>query len=374
MSTTTPATPKAPRASYYAEQPLAAVKVDAEAGILRDVAIMSIGEAAGHGERVDMATLQALFQLGAGRSVKAFLNHSWNPNPTEVVGVFTGLYIDAAAGVLRAAQFQALNSWRKHAPQAFDTLFELAATAPETFGVSVVINRELEDATDGGTPYIRPTLLESADFVSSPAANRALFSKKSEEVDSVVPAVKPNNALAVSNFLIQQKIMKAIYSKYSERPAALAYAVKQLAEGEGVTEDQAIAATEAKLAADDVAAKDATIAAQAAKIAELEAAIAALQPKEVEVEEMSKAKAELESKLSAESAKSAEFSAKLEEANKQIAEYAARARRFGTAPVKTGKAGESQRTATRSEFNKMNHAERDQFFRDGGKLTDEPAA
>lgn len=360
MSHQQPITPKAPRASYYAAAPLASSKVDVEAGILRDVAIMTIGEAATHGERVDMATLQALFTLGQGKSVKAYMNHSCNPDPTEVIGVFTGFYIDSASGILRASQFTALKAWRTHAPQAFDTLFELASTAPDTFGISVVIDRDTQEAADGGYPYIRPTCFESADFVSCPSANKALFSKGE------------NNALDVSTNQIQQQItVKQIYAKYSAKPEAIAYAVKLLAETDGMTEDKAIAETDAKMAADDAAAKDALIAQQSAKIAELEAVISALQPKEVEVEEMSKAKAETEAKLSAESAKVLELTAKLATANAQIATYSAKQRRFGTAPVKTGQPeGAEQPKATRAEFDAMSHTERNKFMSAGGKLSE----
>jgi hypothetical protein len=367
----TPKAPQSVRAAYFHAASFSGGKIDIAAGIMRDVAIMSVGEAAGHSARVDMATLQSLFQLSQGKSIKAYINHDWNPKPTEVVGVFSGIYIDADAGVLRASQFQALSSWRKHAPQAFDTLFELAATAPDAFGVSVVIDQDLEEAPDGGYPFIRPMRFESADFVSSPAANKALFSKK-EEVDVLEKTLQQNAQEPVSSVSIQPTEspkpaphpfrMKSVFAKYADKPLALAYAVKQLAEGgDDMTEDKAIAATEAKLMEDEAAGKDATIAAQAKKISELEAQIAALMPKADEAEGMAKSKDEYAAKL-------ADMEKQLAEKNSLLSSYAKRFGRYGIAPVVVGTGDSGAKTCTAAEWATKSPAEKSDFSRNGGRI------
>lgn len=370
---------------YAAAAPLATAKVDAATGILRDVAIMSVGDAAGHDCVVDLATLTKLFELTQGKTVKAFVNHDWCPSPTEVVGVFSGLYIDAPAGVLRAAQFQALKSFREHNTKAFDTLFELAQIAPDSFGVSVSIYQELawkkadgtEILTDGWAPrpddavgegpFIRPTFIESADFVSSPAANKALFSSKHTETET--QSQKEIDATALSAQARKQQIetesqlaaskqkstltMKALYQKFKDNPKALTRAMQLAAEApaDAPKSDEVIIA-EVEDEIDEEAAK-----ALAAENADLKAKLAAAEAKV----------AELEPKA----AESAALSTKVTDLQKQVAQFTSRRGRFGAAPVAAGLPENKEApTITRAAFNALDHAARNAHMAAGGKLTD----
>lgn len=348
---------------HYTAAPLELTNVDPESGIMRNVALMSIGEALGHNCRVDLASLQGLFQLTTGKSIKAFLNHSYNPAPTEVVGVFTGIYIDAEKGVLRASQFKALDAFKNHNRQAYDTLFELAITAPDSFGVSVSIYQELEDAEDGGAAYIRPTSIESADFVSSPAANKALFSQNSaldvskEPIQEIIAEPAPRvvvEAVSLSKVNPNTTIImlaKSIYSAFKDRPEAILKAVAYAADApEGTTEEQVVGAIQEQLDAADQQAIIDENAALKSKVAELEAKVAELSPEAAKVEGMS---------------------AKIAEQDVQLAEFSKRTARFGVRALSVGKPVEGAAPAkvlTRAEFNALSPNDQSAHFSAGGKL------
>lgn len=348
---------------YYNDAPLQLTNVDPENGILRNVALMSIGEAAGHGCRVDLSTLQGLFGLTQGKSVKAFLNHSFNPAPTEVVGVFSGIYIDNEKGVLRASQFKALEAFKVHNRQAYDTLFELAITAPESFGVSVCIYQNLEPATDGGTDFIRPISIDSADFVSSPAANKALFSKEgidvseeaiqNESQDAPLPVAVEQNLSTPPAANNITKMSKAIYSAFKDRPEAIVKAIKYAAEApEGTTDEQVVSAVQEQLDAEDQAALIAERDALKAEVETLKAKIAELSPEAAKVEEMGK---------------------KIAEQEGQIAELSKRTRNFGVRPLNLGKPlAESKPalTCTPAEFSAKTPSEKMKFSREGGRIVE----
>ncbi len=351
---TPPAKPKA--CQYISAEPLAAAKVDAAAGILRDVAIMSIGEAAGHGCDVDTVTLTKLFELTQGKTVKAFLNHSWNPSPDEVVGVFSGLYIDTSTGVLRASQFQALGAFKTHNAKAYDTLFELAAIAPDSFGVSVSIYQDLawklSDGTEmltdgwgnkpekavGDKPFIRPTFIESADFVSSPAANTALFSRepkkpetKSQEALDIAAAkaTQEKQTEIQSQQLAAQKktfsTMKAVFAHFAANPKALPFIAKFTAEmPDGAKPEDVIAKVELALSEEEQAAVVAERDALKTQVSELQAEVAKLKP---------------------DADKTAELSKEVDGLKTQVAQFGKSRARFGATPIAIAKTGEGEKPA-----------------------------
>lgn len=356
--------------------PLTSSRVDAEKGIIRDVALISIGEAKGHEQRIDQKTLEMFYALVGGKTVKAFLNHTDNPKPTEAVGLYSGFYIDQKAGVLRASQFQAFKAFRENDPQAYQTLFEMADTAPDTFGISANFYHDLEQASDGGNPLSRPTLVESFDIVCTPAANKALFSvvdKVETQSQLVVDTDKKEVSEEVLNETQSQKIalsinsanqptitikMKAIYNAFKDRPEALARAVKFAAEApDGTTEAQVVDAVKTELDAIDQAALIAERDALAAKVAELTAQVAALTGIADTAEEMK--------------AKCSTLSANAEKQAALIAELSIGRSRYGVAPIKTGVAEVKEvKTITRAEFSILSPEAQNSHFRCGGKLSD----
>ncbi len=339
-------------AKYQSAAPLATSKVDAEAGIIRDVALVSIGEAAGHSTRIDQKTLEMFYALVNGQTVKAFINHSDNPKPTEAVGIYSGFYIDVAAGVLRASQFQAFKAFRENDTQAYDTLFEMAATAPESFGVSANFFLDLEKAADGGDPYARPTHVESFDIVCTPAANRALFSQKTIDTPpasvQVASVVETQSHLNKNNPLSK---MKSIYAKFATNPKALTRACQLAAEmPEGTKEEEIIDKVEEEVDAEAYAALVAERDALKATNAELSAKLAEQEPK---VEE------------------AAALSTKVSELTTQVAQLSKARGRFGAAPINTGAAaGKEPVIITRTQFDAMPHNERNAHMAAGGKITE----
>jgi len=172
--------------------------IDAVKGIMRDVSLMTEGEALGHGCWCDTKTLQSVFACAQRSPVKAYLTHGGFFQPDRLgdeVGLFSGLYIESHQ--IKARQFTFLKSFREGQPQKYDAIMELAAADPSLFGVSLSFSGRLAWAMPDGSdvpfdpdaempegalfdmPAVRVEKVYSADFVSDPAANaNGLFSER----------------------------------------------------------------------------------------------------------------------------------------------------------------------------------------------------
>ncbi len=151
---------------------------------MSDVSLLSVGPAIGHGLDIDEKSLQTAFEAVSGRSVKSYNNHGWCPAPTDIIGTFSGVYIDAAAGKLKARNF---NFLKTADAGVRERLLELAQTHPDVFGTSLNADLFAVWVMDDGSevpfspqrpegcsrenPCARFTRIWSADFVSDPAAN-----------------------------------------------------------------------------------------------------------------------------------------------------------------------------------------------------------
>jgi hypothetical protein len=129
------------------------------------VFILSEGEAKGHDLYVDSVSLEKAHSLmaKAKNGVKVKMNH--------------GSGLDAVVGFARNPRIEgdklvADLHLLKSSPH-YNLIKEMASEAPDQFGVSLAFMNETE--TIKGKDYIRPTKVESADLVSSPAANTSLF-------------------------------------------------------------------------------------------------------------------------------------------------------------------------------------------------------
>lgn len=359
------------KAKFAAIAPAAGLQVDAEKGIIKDVALVSIGDAAGHGLRVDMQTLKDFYALVQGKTVKAFINHEDNPKPTEAIGLYSGFYIDAEAGILRAAQFQAFKAFRENNKAEYDTLFEMASSAPEAFGISANFFYKTEDATDGGDPFTRPTHVESFDIVCTPAANKALFSReqkqnetKSQEVldaeikKATQEKLNETQSQLTTSLKSQFSTVKTVFAHFSKRPAALPLIAKFAAEmPEDAKPEDVIAKVELALNEEEQAALVAERDALKAEVETLKKELDALKPKEAE--------------LAALSIKHAELSKKSDEQAAETAQLKKLTARFGIKPIATGAPeGKEPATITRAKFNALSHADREIHMKAGGKLTD----
>ena len=174
-------------------------RVDKENGIIEGISILTTGEAKGHQMMISQKTLESSITLMLGKSLPAYLSHAGATGDrllTEA-GFFSGFYREK--NKIRASRFTALDTFKQYDREKYDRLFEIAEVAPETFGVSIVFEGQLFwEMSDGSEqtmevgldapenarfdyPTVRPLKITSADFVDTPAANRALFSEKGDK-------------------------------------------------------------------------------------------------------------------------------------------------------------------------------------------------
>lgn len=194
-----------------------APQIDHKAGIIRGVSVMTAGEVPDRGTYADMRTLQMLKiecdKYVSGVKVKA-------DHKSGIFGTAAYLKNFRIEGNQLKADLYVLESEENRAK-----LFEMASEIPDTFGLSVSIEQEIEEVA--GRLAIRPTAVDSIDLVTEPAANPAgLFSK---QVDA---NPKQNNTMTDSEFKalcdkfdlfskeVKEKMSKYDAALWPETPAA----------------------------------------------------------------------------------------------------------------------------------------------------------
>jgi len=279
--------------------------VDRASGMLRDVALLSVGEAKGHGIYIDERTIETSAEVVASRkgrlkaafrhpSILDYLTSHGADRMLEIPGYFSG--VAGKGDQLVAGAFQFYDTFKKTNADHVDTLLEMADKTPELFGVSIEpygylayvdenddefseppIDRELKY---NGLPALRVTDLSYAAFVDEPAANPggvfATLSKlpglgslfgggaqrrqlealgrlaeavavfcKTNGPDSAASDGKPALAEETNHDQVTMNTLTAIHAKYGSDPMKFASACKMLAEDQKLTIDQ----IDAKLAA-----------------------------------------------------------------------------------------------------------------------------
>ena len=193
-------------------------RVNRDAGEMYDVNILSLGEAKGHGMMISDLTLSTGLELLEEKNLPAYLSHS-NANGDRLLaeaGIFSGFYMQE--GKIKARKFKALDTFRRYDEEKFERLFEMAETAPDAFGVSIVFEGALFWETASGAeefsilserpedalfeyPTVEPLSISSADFVDQPAANPSLFAKgvdKENKVETMKTDIELANESASS--------------------------------------------------------------------------------------------------------------------------------------------------------------------------------
>jgi len=149
---------------------VAAGKIDAEAGVIRGVSLISEGPALGHGVMIDAKTIQqvkaAAEQYSGGLKVK--LDHSGGAG--DIIGYVDALRID---GKKLLGDLHLL----ENSPHRGYVL-EIAEKIPDTFGLSIAFSGPVEISGDKKTMLQRCSEIYSVDLVSEPAANEGLFQRK----------------------------------------------------------------------------------------------------------------------------------------------------------------------------------------------------
>lgn len=196
-------------------------RVDKSSGIIRGVCVMAAGILEDRGQTVDQTTLQQLKTACESYSngVKVRADHKSGIFSTSAV--LRNFRIEGNA--LRA-DLHALDS-----DENYDKLMEMAEEIPDTFGLSVSVEQELEER--GGKALIRIFKVGSVDLVNDPAAcPNGLFDKQlTRRVDATtkIKSMNPEDIL---------KQLTAISSKLEGFETRLAQFEKQ--KGEDKTGDK----------------------------------------------------------------------------------------------------------------------------------------
>ena len=163
--------------------------IDAAAATIKNVSVITVGEARGHGMRIDEKTLlqvKAAAETYAG-GLKVKTDHYSGFN--EIVGALKNFTIDGDQ--LRADLFLLKNH------DATARIIEMAELMPDTFGLSISFSGEHEE--DGDTTFARCSEIYSADLVDTPAANpTGLFSAKVDSMKTVMDEKQIADAIAAA--------------------------------------------------------------------------------------------------------------------------------------------------------------------------------
>jgi hypothetical protein len=151
--------------------------IDAEAGVIRGVSLITKGPALGHGVMIDDKTLAqvktAAEQYTGGLKVK--LNHSSGAG--DIIGYIDTLRIDGEKllGDLHLLQNSPHRSY----------ILEIADRIPDTFGLSIAFSGPSEKSSDKLTTLQRCSEIYSVDLVDSPAANPSgFFARKLKQLQN----------------------------------------------------------------------------------------------------------------------------------------------------------------------------------------------
>jgi len=187
--------------------------IDAAAATIKNVSVITAGEARGHGMQIDEKTLlqvKAAAETYAG-GLKVKTDHYSGFN--EIVGALKNFTIDGDQ--LRADLFLLKNH------DATARIIEMAELMPDTFGLSISFSGEHEES--GETVFARCSEIYSADLVDAPAANpTGLFSAKvdSEKKDMDEKQIADAIAAALAPVIAEMTDMKAKIAEMEYKPEA----------------------------------------------------------------------------------------------------------------------------------------------------------
>jgi len=156
---------------------VASGKINRKRGMISGVAVITAGEAKGHGLRVDLTTLEQVMACAedyVGGLAVRFAQEDHGGGAANIVGNLRNWRIDALEQMGGTPCLRAdLHLLKAH--DSYALILEMAETMPESFGLSIVFSGEHED-TEAGR-FARCTELYGCDIVKNPAANpTGLFS------------------------------------------------------------------------------------------------------------------------------------------------------------------------------------------------------
>ena len=228
--------------------------IDAAAATIKNVSVITVGEARGHGMQIDAQTLlqvKAAAETYAG-GLKVKTDHYTGFN--EIVGALKNFTIDGEQ--LRADLFLLKNH------DATARIIEMAELMPDTFGLSISFSGEHEES--GETVLARCSEIYSADLVDTPAANpTGLFSAKVDSMKTVMDEKQIADAIAAALAPVIED-MAALQAKLS---------ALEVDEEKEMTEDKPEEMTEDKAMVEHDEEKEDMTAKLSAELAELKALV-----------------------------------------------------------------------------------------------------
>jgi hypothetical protein len=224
--------------------------VDAEAGIIRGVSVVTEGPAKGHGMFADRKTLETVQACAAryANGVRVKVEHEGTL--LDTVGALRNFRIENAVLRADAHLMEADEGVRRK-------LLEMARTIPDTFGLSIDFDYTTEEVE--GRKFARCTNLLNVALVEEPAANRSLF-QSMENINEIVAAAV---AEALKPMAAEMSAMKAKLEAMPPAPdtkpieaetAALKAEVSGLRAELSASKQEAISTLAAKLGVRDAAA------------------------------------------------------------------------------------------------------------------------
>lgn len=197
--------PSATGQATYQSTLLSDNRIDRDKGIIRGVSVFQAGPISDRGLHADNKTLLMLKQQcdAYANGVKVKADHK--SGIFAVSGILRGFRMDG--GVLRA-DLHVLSSEENR-----EKLLEMAQEIPDTFGLSVSIEQELEQV--GDKMMIRPTQVFSIDLVTEPAAcPSGLFSTR--RVDATTQHKKMNPEEIQKEFAALKDVLKGFESRLAK--------------------------------------------------------------------------------------------------------------------------------------------------------------
>jgi len=174
--------PQALQTIHLAAERQVSLKVDRENRVIRDVSVMTAGEARGHGFELDRTSLdQTAAGINSSGGVKVRLAHPdlFNDGTGAMVGTIRDARREGGKvrGDLHVGKFAAHS---RH-PNADAYLFDVAEESPQHIGLSIVFTPDEFEKPDNGKMIARIREVHAVDVVDEPAANPAgMFSNPTE--------------------------------------------------------------------------------------------------------------------------------------------------------------------------------------------------
>ena len=170
--------------------------IDSDAGKIFDVSVISTPEAKGHGIKIDQASIESFYNATKGKQIKAFYTHEEN-EALDAIGFWENFkIIEDEQYIKLQADFVALDAWKKHHTDLYDSLFEMAEKAPESFGVSAEFTGKAIYYSEDGEEieykhgddeekeiYARATEVTAFSIVAQPAANPTGLFAEAKEIE-----------------------------------------------------------------------------------------------------------------------------------------------------------------------------------------------